>query len=156
MMYLESIYFKAKEDLDDLEDDIKDEGAKWEQYDSHRMDDEVKFSPEDIIQGLKDRIRQIELVIDDHLVHLHGKENLERFSSLSYDIKLRYLLDKQECFDFNERVRMIDITQSYNIFDSTLFKEAKFIEELVEENKNYTLIDSTNSKVIEKANHAFD
>ena len=49
MMYLESIYFKAKEDLDDLEDDIKDEGAKWEQYDSHRMDDEVKFSPEDII-----------------------------------------------------------------------------------------------------------
>lgn len=49
MMYLESIYNKAKEDLDDLQDDIKDGGVKWEEYDGHRNDDEVKFSPEDVI-----------------------------------------------------------------------------------------------------------
>lgn len=51
---------------------------------------------------------------------------------------------------------MIDITQSYNIFDSNLFKEAKIIEELVEENPNYCLIESANSKVLQKANKAFD
>ena len=51
---------------------------------------------------------------------------------------------------------MIDITQSYNIFDSNLFKESKIIEELVEENPNYCLIESANSKVLEKANKALD
>lgn len=58
-------------------------------------------------------------MVDNHLVHLHGEESMKKFNEvLTYSKKLRYLSLQQANFDKNERVRMIDITQSYNVLDS--------------------------------------
>ena len=39
----------------------------------------------------------------------------------------------------DERMRMIDITQSYNIFDSTNFKTTKLVQDKIENNPEYDL-----------------
>lgn len=87
---------------------------------------------------------QIELTIDDHLVHLHGPDSLKTFddNDLSYKAKLRYLLEKQGFVDkqAGERMRMVDITQSFNIYDSQAHQATKLVEELIEENPYYSLL----------------
>lgn len=52
---------------------------------------------------------------------------------------MRYILEKQNLIDKNRRMRMVDITQSYNLLDSLTFKQTKVVSEKVEENEHYTL-----------------
>lgn len=74
------------------------------------------------------------------MLHLHGtQKNLEKFKDLVPEAKLRYLLDKQQFINKEERMRMVDITQSFNIFDSAMYKETKTVEEKLETNKDYNL-----------------
>lgn len=35
-------------------------------------------------------------------------------------------------------MRMVDITQSFNLLDSLMFKNTKTVSEKIEENENYT------------------
>lgn len=41
------------------------------------------------------RISQISRVIDEHLLVLHGPEEMSRFKSFKADVKLKYLLNMQ-------------------------------------------------------------
>jgi len=71
---------------------------------------------------------------------LHGENNLNaHFKHLSVDEKLRYLLDKQQLVYKDERMRLVDITQSYNIYDSLAFKKAKGVQEKIESNEQFNL-----------------
>ena len=63
-------------------------------YKQDRFDEEVNFEATTIIDIYKRRIRQIELVVDSHLIHLHGKWNMDKFADLNVDQRLRYILQK--------------------------------------------------------------
>ena len=45
-----------------------------------RYDQETPTDKDIAVQLYERRIRQIELMIDDHLVHLHSETNLHRFA----------------------------------------------------------------------------
>lgn len=60
------------------------------------------------------------------------------------------MLDKQQLVNKKERMRLIDVTQSFNILDSIMFKEAKFIQEQLEANRNYNLLSDSIPKPIKK------
>ena len=72
---LESMLRKARGDLDDFTN-IMDKGNSIT-YKEHRFDEEINFEATTIIDIYKRRIRQIELVVDSHLIHLHGKWNMD-------------------------------------------------------------------------------
>lgn len=55
-----------------------------------------------------------------------------------------YLLPKQQLVDKETRMRMVDITQSYNILDSQMFKSTKLVQEKIEENEQYNLLGAKN------------
>ena len=45
----------------------------------------------------------------------------------------------QSNLDKTKRARMIDITQSYNIHDSSQYSLSKKLEDILDDNKNYDL-----------------
>merc|ERR1719329_877508 len=128
---------KARDDLNDFTNNM-DKGNSIT-YKQHRFDEEINFEATTIIDIYKRRIRQIELVVDSHLTHLHGKWNMDKFRDLNVDQKLRYILQKQHLVDKEMRMRMVDITQSFNLLDSQMFKTTKIVQEKVEDNEHYTL-----------------
>lgn len=134
---LESMLRKARDDLNDFTNNM-DKGNSIT-YKQHRFDEEINFEATTIIDIYKRRIRQIELVVDSHLTHLHGKWNMDKFRDLNVDQKLRYILQKQHLVDKEMRMRMVDITQSFNLLDSQMFKTTKIVQEKVEDNEHYTL-----------------
>jgi hypothetical protein len=79
-------------------------------YKEARHDEEINFEATTIVDLHQRRIKQIELVLDDHLLHLHGKAGISKFSHLTPEQKLRYLLGKQEYIDKDQRMRLVDIT----------------------------------------------
>lgn len=114
IMSLENMYIKAMKDVEEF----AESPADGDSLRGVRLPEETNFAEEEIRKVLGQRKKQIEFVIDDHLAHLHGQANLKRFDELSHSQKLRYLTLNQANIDKQARVRMIDITQSYNIHDS--------------------------------------
>jgi hypothetical protein len=49
---------------------------------------------------------------------------------------------------------MVDITQSYNIYDSAMFKDAKLVQEHLDEDPTYNLL--SDSKAAAAANEALE
>lgn len=143
VLSLESMLNKAREDLSDFQktiDSMTKEGQAIS-YKENRFEEEIDFDNNSITEIYERRIKQIDLVCNDHLTHLHGLENLnEHFIHLNSDQKLRYLLDKQQLVHKDERMRMVDITQSYNIYDSIAFKNTKTVQENIESNPAYNLV----------------
>ena len=43
-------------------------------------------------------------------------------------------------------MRMVDITQSYNIYDSAMFKDAKMVQERLDEDPTYNLLSAPQSQ----------
>ena len=113
-MSLDSIYQKANRDLEDF----KTEAENSITFKIERNLEEVQFEATFIIDLLTKRVKQIEFVIDDHIAHLHGAKEMYQFEELSYEQKLRYLLNLQNNIAKNQRMRMVDITQSYDILNS--------------------------------------
>jgi hypothetical protein len=74
---------KAKDDLRDFNEDM-DKGNSIT-YKQHRFEQEINFEATTIFDIYKRRIRQIELVIDAHLIHLHGKWNMDKFKDLTIE-----------------------------------------------------------------------
>lgn len=68
------------------------------------------------------------MVIDDHIIHLHGKDEMYQFEDLNYEQRLRYLLDLQNNINKEKRMRMVDITQSYDILNSIQYAVTKKVE----------------------------
>lgn len=62
------------------------------------------------------------------------------FKHLKPEEKLRYMLGKQQFVYKEERMRMVDITQSYNIYDSIAFKKTKSLQEKIETNNKFNLV----------------
>jgi len=74
---------KARDDLRDFHANM-DKGNSIT-YKQHRFDEEINFEATTIIDIYKRRIKQIELVVDAHLIHLHGKWNMEKFKELTVE-----------------------------------------------------------------------
>merc|ERR1712046_411826 len=136
-MSLENMYIKAMKDVEEF----AESPADGDSLRGVRLPEETNFAEEEIRKVLAQRKKQIEFVIDDHLAHLHGQANLKRFDELSHSQKLRYLTLNQANIDKQARVRMIDITQSYNIHDSDQFKLSKQLEDILDDNKHFNLLD---------------
>jgi len=107
-----------------------------------RYPEEASFSQEQIELLMCNRKRQVEHVIDDHLAHLHGEDKLSEFADLTYSQKLRYLMLNQANLDKKTRARMIDITQSYNIHDSSQYSLSKKLEDILDDNPHFELIEA--------------
>lgn len=75
---------KAHEDYEDFARNIIDTGMEFD-FSAFRYPEEVDVSKDKITELLTRRKNQIELVIDDHLIHLHGQGNLKKFSELTWD-----------------------------------------------------------------------
>jgi len=113
---------------------------------------------------LEKRVSEIEKVIDDHLIFLHGEPNLirhfeydatdpvtgEKFRAhVPYSEKLSYLLKQQNYFGCTNpdhavrpetlRMRMQTITQSYQMLDSALYIKMKPIAEALEDEPEWQL-----------------
>lgn len=136
------MYGKVKEDLDDFKDAVNEKGAKGNSlaFKDSRYQEEINYEYTTVIDYFERRKRQVELVIDDHIIHLHGQKNYRKFENLSYEVKLKYILKKEVAIDQMTRMRMVDVTQSYNILDSVTHKDAKVVEEVLEENPEYDLV----------------
>lgn len=143
VLSLESIHTKAVDDLGDFHtavDEMAKGGANISNMEN-RYPGESDFDMAKIVGVYERRIKQIELICDDHLSHLHGLENLnQHFKHLKPEEKLRYLLSKQQLVHKDERMRMVDITQSYNIYDSIAFKKSKSLQEKIETNNQFNLV----------------
>lgn len=143
VLSLESMLTKAQDDLDDFHKaaDELDKGGSTISHMENRYDAETDYNLSSIVEIYERRIKQIENVCDDHLLHLHGLENLnQHFKHLKPEEKLRYLLLKQQFVHKDERMRMVDITQSYNIYDSIAFKKTKSLQEKIETNEKFNLV----------------
>lgn len=95
---MESMYTKAMEDLSDFNtcmDSKKGKSGDDINFRDNRYQDEIEIDQSKIVSLYERRKRQIELAVDDHLVHLHGLPSMEKFKHLDTQSKLRYLLDKQ-------------------------------------------------------------
>ena len=64
---------------------------------------------------------------------------MSEFQGMEPESKLRYLLKVQLLVNKNERMRMLDITQSYDIKESVVYSKSKIVAEKLEENENYQL-----------------
>ena len=62
------------------------------------------------------------------------------FEGMNESQKLKYLLIKQDYIDEEERLRMNDVIQSYDVMDSEQFHIAKSIAEELEKNPDFELI----------------
>ena len=76
--------------------------------------------------------------MDSHLIALHGENNLQLFSKLSYEKKIFYLYTfAGPLADLNEeRTRIEGMTQSYNVNDSLLMKDSRELKHILDEKKN--------------------
>ena len=114
----------------------------------YRYEEEAQFNSEKIKEYHTRRISQISRVIDEHLLVLHGPEEIKRFKSFKADIKLKYLLNMQNLVvqskheGADKRLRMKGITQSYNVYDSVAFKNVKTVQQkLLDSNNKYSLLE---------------
>ena len=110
----------------------------------HRHHHERDFEGKDMLKLLEKRVKQIEQTIDSHIRECHGPKNVSKFKGLSYDQKLQYLLEIQsEITDINHnsiaqnRMRMIGLTQSYNLFDQQIFLKISKMKQALEDDPNY-------------------
>lgn len=70
---LKIMYQKAQDDLDDFQRYMsQSQKGNSIEFSEHRFEEEVNFEATTIISMHQTRIRQIELMIDEHLYHLHG------------------------------------------------------------------------------------
>lgn len=122
--------------------------SKDNDFNEFRYEEEAQFNSENIKEYHTRRISQISRVIDEHLLVLHGPEELSRFESFKADIKLKYLLNMQNLItmssheDADKRLRMKGITQSYNVYDSVSFKNVKTVQQkLLDSNNKYSLVE---------------
>jgi len=137
VLALENMYIKAMKDIEEFREDPAD----GKNMVGVRFPEETSFAQDAIEKIFNDRKRQVEHVIDDHLIHLHGLDKLGEFEELTYSQKLRYLMLNQANLDKSQRVRMIDITQSYNIHDSSQYSLSKKLEDILDDNKDYELLE---------------
>lgn len=70
---LTDLYDKAKDEFEDYED------FDPANYDMFRLEEEVRFLKDSSKEKFRERKEQIEKVIDDHLVFLHGQHNMKYF-----------------------------------------------------------------------------
>jgi hypothetical protein len=70
---LTDLYDKAKDELEDYKD------FNPTDYDMFRFEEEPKFDVESSKEIFRVRLEQIEKVIDDHLIFLHGQHQMHKF-----------------------------------------------------------------------------
>jgi len=90
-------------------------------YDQEKLSDEyAKFFK----MKLKERVGYIEDTIDTHLNLING---LERFIDKSYLYKLLVLEKNEEKIPMKDHkaLRMVDVIQSYNLYDALDFQKVK-------------------------------
>ena len=88
------------------------------------------------------KIKVIEQVIDDHLCVLHGEQALEDLKVMTYKQKLEYLRSFEVTIKKDKkakRLRLQEMTKSYNSFDSVQFKKIKQVQELYKEDADFKL-----------------
>lgn len=116
-----------------------------------RYEEEVTCSIDQSLDKLNRRLKQVELVVEDHIKALHGKGGLKYFNDednvMPLEEKINYLITKQAKIpiegEHGPRLRLVGITQSYDVFDSVQFKKVKAIKLKLETNQEYTLADET-------------
>lgn len=82
VLSMESMYTKAKEDLSDFNTCMENKKGKSGDdinFRDNRYPDEIDVDQSKIVALYERRMRQVELAVDDHLVHLHGKSELDKF-----------------------------------------------------------------------------
>ena len=98
---MNTMYEKAHSDLDEFKKAMEELEAEEKSqsvdimFKDKRYEQETATDKDIAIRLYERRIRQIELMIDDHLVHLHSEANLHRFAELKPQEKIWYLMDKQ-------------------------------------------------------------
>lgn len=141
--FLEAIYKKAIEERNTFKNNMQSSDFKASfKSRQFRYDEENECMDESIMARLETRVTQIEKVIDDHLRDLHGSKGLKYFEDFDYDEKLRYLLEMAAEFNNRDRMRIINIIQSYDIFLSHQFRNTQIVRNLIEKNRRYQLIHS--------------
>ena len=91
------------------------------------------------LKWLDCRIENIKKAVDDHLISIHGRKNLEKFKDVETAVRIRYLTENFKLIDETKRMRIIDQVQSYNILDSDNFHRIKSVADALEENPKLTL-----------------
>lgn len=80
------MYEKAHNDLEEFKKAMEEYEAEEKSqsadimFKDKRYDQETATDKDIAVQLYERRIKQIELMMDDHLVHLHSEENLHRFA----------------------------------------------------------------------------
>ena len=78
------------------------------------------------------RVMMIEKTIDDHLKLLHDKDGLNEINQeegVNYIVKLKYLESYAEQLKALQKVcRMVNITQSFDIYQSMIYKKCRVLE----------------------------
>lgn len=78
-MSLENMYVKAMKDIEEFGESAEEFKEMFVTMKGVRFPEETATDEEEVRNVLAARKRQIELVIDDHLLHLHGEEELSRY-----------------------------------------------------------------------------
>lgn len=151
---LEKIYTESKLARDNF---VADQNEKFYHFDSlskDRYEEEATVSAANYNQYLEKRIKVIEQVIDEHVVEFfqNGDRILELMDTdpkqlgikptsaapLNHKIRLRFLTTIQPELtypDIRDRVRIIDLVQSYNITDSKNYLRCESVKNSIEEFK---------------------
>lgn len=79
IMSLENMYVKAMKDIEEFGESAEEFKEMFVTMKGVRFPEETATDEEEVRNVLAARKRQIELVIDDHLLHLHGEEELSRY-----------------------------------------------------------------------------
>ena len=82
MTFLKKIHASACQNYDDFARNIIDQG-KTVDFSSYRHPEETAIDSNKMLELLERRKNQIELVIEDHLIHLHGQSNVAKFKELN-------------------------------------------------------------------------
>ena len=107
-----------------------------------RYPEEFQFEKSQVIDKIELRMNCIMNTIDSHIMAHHGDECIEEFKKLTYKSKIQYIENTSLMkIKTDKRLRMVGMTQSYNIDDSLTFKSNKKLKQILESNSNYTLSD---------------
>lgn len=126
--------------------EISGKGLGKNSFADHRHEEEPAFDFDTMLKTLKNKQIQLEGVINDHLIFLHGEGSLSNFSELTFDQKLDYI-DKHEvelqtgkpkkkdqdeetkdAAEKRERLRLQGVTMSYDLYESQNFNKYKEVQ----------------------------
>ena len=78
------------------------------------------------------RVIMIEKTIDNHLKLLHDNDGFDEINlqdGVNYTVKLKYLENYSEQLKALQKVcRMVNITQSFDIYQSMMYKKCRVLE----------------------------